>query len=69
MKTEECEALVIKTQPKREPRVQINVSKSVAEKIYGISESTRQGRREIADLLLNFALAHCEFEDYDGDDD
>ncbi|WP_374284164.1 hypothetical protein [Lactococcus sp.] len=61
--TQQTPKLVIKSQPQKEARVQLNVSKSVAEQIYGISESVNIGRREVADMLLKFAIDNCEFLD------
>lgn len=60
MNPKETPKLTITTVPKKEPRVQMNVSKSIAEEIYSIAEETNNGRREVTDTLLRFALEHCE---------
>lgn len=61
MSQKEIPKLTINSVPKKEPCVQMNVSKSITEKIYSIAEETNNGRREITDTLLRFALEHCEF--------
>ncbi|WP_442774234.1 hypothetical protein [Lactococcus hircilactis] len=53
--------LVIKSQPKKEVRVQMNMSKSLAEQIYSLSEELNIGRRELLDIIVKFGLDHAEF--------
>ncbi|MCH4169537.1 MAG: hypothetical protein LKF42_09790 [Streptococcaceae bacterium] len=60
MSQKDTPKLTINSVPKKEPRVQMNVSKSIAEEIYAIAEETNNGRREVTDTLLRFALEHCE---------